>query len=662
MISIQNLGKSYGARSLFEEVSLKLVPGHRYGLVGANGSGKTTFLNIVAGDDTATGGSVSLPKTARVGVLRQDRFLRDEDAILDVASQGDALVWEALSEQKRLTEHGGDAARIAELEEIVRAHDGYTLEARASFILEGLGIPVPSHRMPLATLSGGFKLRVLLAQVLLGGPDVVLLDEPTNHLDILSIRWLEKFLAAYKGCAIVISHDQRFLDNVATDILDVDYGTIAVYVGNYSAFTLEKAAIRARKEAEIEKAEAEIAHKRAFVERFRYKATKAAQAQSRLKQIERIEVEELADTSRRAPRFTFTPERQSGRDVLTVEGICKAYGDKQVLRDVSLAVRRGERLAVIGPNGLGKSTLLRILVDRLEADDGEVRWGHEVRVGYFAQDHREVLTNADATALDTLWAVRPKEGNAFVRGHLGRVLFSGEDVQKKIGLLSGGEAARLVFGCIAADQPNVLVLDEPTNHLDLEAIGALAEALKAFEGTLLFVSHDRWFVSEIATRILELTPQGPRDFPGTYEEYLARCGDDHLDAETVVLKAKKERQKEASLPAGSASATSGPAKSTAAGAAAGAQTGSSWEEQKRRRNRLKELPARRDKVLADIEAHEARKKAIHELYAGDGFFERTPKAEVDALVAEDAALGPKIEALLGEWEALEIEIAAGEGG
>jgi len=642
MLSTQNLGKSYGARVLFEDVTLKLVPGSRYGLVGANGSGKTTFLNILAGDDQATQGSVSLPKTARVGVLRQNRFLRDEDPILDVAAQGDGLVWNALAEQKRLMESGGDAGRIAELEELVRAHDGYTLEARASFILEGLGIPVPQHHMPLATLSGGFKLRVLLAQVLIGGPDVVLLDEPTNHLDILSIRWLEKFLATYKGCAITIIHDQRFLDNVAPHVLDVDYGTITLYTGNFATFMLEKAAIRLRKEAEIEKAEAEIAHKRAFVERFRYKASKAAQAQSRLKQIDKIEVEELADTSRRSPRFSFVPERPSGREVLSLSGIHKAYGDHRVLSDVSLVVRRGERLAVIGPNGLGKSTLLRIVVGRLEADEGEVRWGHEVRTGYFAQDHREVLEDGEATALDVLWAVRPKEGNAFVRGHLGRVLFSGEDVQKRVASLSGGEAARLVFGCIAADQPNVLVLDEPTNHLDLEAIHALVDALEAFDGTVIFVSHDRWFVSQLATRILELTPTEPRDFPGTYDEYLARCGDDHLDAESVVLKAKKERQKE---PPASAQATSGP----------------SWEEQKRRRNRLKELPARRDKVLETIEAAEARKKAIHATYASDGYFERTPQAEVDRLVAEEAALGPKIEALLAEWEALESEIAAGEG-
>ena len=639
MITLQNLGKSYGARSLFADVSLKLSSGSRYGLVGANGSGKTTLLNMLAKDDPPSEGLVQILASARLGVLRQDRFLDDAEIILEVTAKGDRLVWDALAEQRRLTEGGGDATRIADLEEIIRAHDGYTLEARASWILEGLGIPVAYHRQPLATLSGGFKLRVLLAQVLLGGPDVLLLDEPTNHLDILSIRWLEKFLAAYKGCAVVISHDQRFLDNIATHILDIDYDTITAYPGNYSAFEAQKRDVRVRKETEIAQAEAAIAHKRAYVERFRYKASKASQAQSRLKQIEKIEVEELAETSRRAPSFRFTPERPSGRDVLTIDNLSKAYGEKQVLRGVSLVVRRGEKLAIIGPNGLGKSTLLKIAMDRVAADAGTARWGHEARVGYFAQDHREILQDPDTTAIDFLWAARPDESTAFVRGHLGRVLFSGDDVNKHAGMLSGGEAARLIFGRLMAEQPNVLVLDEPTNHLDIESIHALLEALVAFEGTVIFVSHDRFFVSGLATRILEVTPDGPRDFPGTYEEYLARCGDDHLDSETVVLKAKKERKDERTAAPVSAARVS-------------------WEEQKRRRNRQKELPLRRDKVLAAIEQAEARKKAIQDAYASPGFYERTPAAEVDAMVAEEAALGPKIEALIGEWEALESEIAS----
>jgi ATPase subunit of ABC transporter with duplicated ATPase domains len=636
MITITDLSKSFGARTLFEGVTHKLVKGARYGLVGANGSGKTTFLKIVGGDEPASGGQVVWPKEARVGVLRQDRFLSDAEPILSVAMAGDEIVTAALHEQARLAEEREpDAARLAELEERIAAHDGYTLEARASHILEGLGIPVAVHRQPLATLSGGFKLRVLLAQVLIGGPDAVLLDEPTNHLDILSIRWLEKFLAAYRGLALVISHDQRFLDNVATHILDVDYGTIESYPGNYTHFVREKAEVRARKEAEVARAEATIADKRAWVERFGAKATKARQAQSRLKQLERIEVEELDTSSRRAPKFKFVPKRPSGKDVLTLDKIVKSFGEKRVLSGVSLLVRRGERVAIIGPNGLGKSTLLKIATGNLRADAGAVSWGYEAQVGYFAQDHHESLADGAAKPLDVIWDVLPQEGTATVRGHLGRMLFSGDDVNKPVSSLSGGEAARLVFCRIMVQEPNVLVLDEPTNHLDLEAIAALVEALKAFEGTLLFVSHDRAFVSALATRILEVTEQGFRDFPGTYDEYLARSGDDHLDAEAVSLREKRDK----------------------AAAASGAQPGLSWEEQKRRSNRKKQLPAQRDEVLAKIERAEARKAEIAAKWCEPGFYERTAKDEVSALQHEERALGPEIAALIEKWEALETELA-----
>jgi ATPase subunit of ABC transporter with duplicated ATPase domains len=641
MINTSNLGKSFGDRTLFAGVSLQLNAGSRYGLVGANGSGKTTCLRMLCGDEPATEGSINIPKRVRVGVLRQDRFLDDAQIILDVAMMGDHKVWAALEEQRRLSSGGpGDPLRIAELEEFIAANDGYTLEARAGAILEGLGIPVEAHRRPLATLSGGFKLRMLLAQVLLGGPDLLLLDEPTNHLDILSIRWLEKFLAGYEGCAVIVSHDQRFLDNVVTHILDVDYETITLYVGNYEAFVKEKAAVRSRKEAEIARTEKIIAQKRAFVDRFGAKATKARQAQSRLKQIEKIEVEELADTSRREPHFRFTPLRPSGRDVLTIEGVSKSYGEKAVLRNVSLAVRRGEKIAVIGPNGLGKSTLLKIITDHLAADAGRVAWGHETRVGYFAQDHRELLNDPQKTPLSFLWDACPTEGTSFVRGQLGRALFSGDDVEKSVGSLSGGEAARLIFARIIVERPNVLVLDEPTNHLDLEAIHALSEALKAFEGTVIFVSHDRWFVSELATRVLEITPQGPRDFPGTYAEYLERCGDDHLDADAVVLKAKRER-------------VDGKAEKAAPAAAE-----ASWEEQKRRKNRLKALPLQRDRVLEEIEGAEARRKAIQEMYCTPGFFEETPPERVAALDAEDKELAALVDARTADWERLEAEIEA----
>jgi ATPase subunit of ABC transporter with duplicated ATPase domains len=638
MLGLINLGKSFGARTLFEGVSLKLVPGARYGLVGANGSGKTTLLKILAGDEPASDGEVTFAKNLRMGVLRQDRFMDDDQPILEVAKAGDEVVTRALAEQAALLAHGEvDSVRLIELEDRVAAHDGYTLEARAAAIVEGLGIPVSQHRQPLGTLSGGFKLRVLLAQVLIGGPDVLLLDEPTNHLDILSIRWLERFLADYKGLALVISHDQRFLDNIATHILDVDYGTVTLYTGNYAAFSVLKRETRERKEAEIARAEAVIAEKRAFVERFGAKATKAKQAQSRLKQIERIEVDELEQSSRRTPLFRFQEERPSGRDVLTLASISKSYGEKRVLRDVSLQLRRQERVAIIGPNGLGKSTLLKIATGHLEPDSGTARWGYEARAGYFAQDHRDVLERADATPLDVIGDAIPTEPPNVVRGQLGRVLFSGEDVYKPVSALSGGEAARLVFCRLIVQRPNVLVLDEPTNHLDLESIEALVSALLKFEGTLLFVSHDRAFVSALATRVLEVTERGFQDFPGTYQEYLERCGDDHLDASAVVLKAKEQRAKaEAALP----------------------ERGQSWEEKKRKSNRQKQLPALRDQALAAVEKAEARKAEIVAKWCEAGFFERTPAAEVAALEAEERELGQRIEALFADWEALEAELAA----
>jgi ATPase subunit of ABC transporter with duplicated ATPase domains len=663
MIATTNLAKEYGARVLFEDVSLQLNAGSRYGLVGANGSGKSTLLRILSGDESASDGTVTIAKRARVGVLRQDRFLDDQAIILDLAMRGDAVVSDALAEQRRITDRGigaggagdagidagmADAHRLAELEDLIAAHDGYTLEARASEVLEGLAIPTRLHHQPLSSLSGGFKLRVLLAQVLVGGVDLLLLDEPTNHLDILTIRWLEKFLAGYAGCALIVSHDQRFLDNVTSHTLDVDYGTVTLYTGNYSTAVIEKQAERTRKETGVARAEDEIARKRAFVDRFGAKNTKASQAQSRLKQIARIEVEELAPTSRRAPHLRVTPERPSGREVLELTAVSKSYGDNHVLSDVSLLVRRGERVGIIGPNGLGKSTLLRIVVERLGADSGQVRWGHEVRVGYFPQDHRELLDDPDATPLEILSAICPGESPTYVRGQLGRVLFSGEEVDKRVGLLSGGEAARLIFAQLAVQKPNVLVLDEPTNHLDLEAIHALSEALKSYAGTVIFVSHDRWFVSELATRIVELTPQGPRDFPGTYAEYLSRCGDDHLDADAVAAQARQARQERRQA---EPSKGNGGGQATEAGEV-------DWQDQKKRRKRMAQLPKQRDRLLAQIETAEGRKKAIADLYADASFFQRTSRAEIAALEREQSELTPKIEALVSEWEAVERELAA----
>ena len=635
--SLSNLTKSYGDRVLFEGVTLTLIAGERYGLVGANGSGKSTLLQVLTGEEPCSDGELSMPSSARVGVLVQDRYLSDEQRILDVAMMGDEVVWQALTEKERLLAAPvPDANALATLEERIAVHDGYSLEARAGAILEGLGIPAKVHDQALSTLSGGFKLRVLLAQTLVGNPDVLLLDEPTNHLDILTIRWLEEFLQRYEGCAVIVSHDHRFLDDVATQILDVDYETITLYPGNYSSFIEQKEETRERKEAEIERQQQIIAQKKAFVERFKAKATKARQAQSRAKQIEKMEVEELAQSSRRAPLFRFEQTRPSGREVVRAEGIDKAYDDKVVLRDVSLTARRGERVGIIGANGLGKSTLLKILVERLSPDAGEVTWGYETKYGYFAQDHHELLEGEPGTVLEYLWAFVPQQTTSFVRGQLGRMLFSGDDVEKKVTSLSGGEAARLIFSRLIVDKPNVLVLDEPTNHLDLESIEALVDALKAYEGTLLFVSHDRWFVSELATRIVEITEDGLEDYPGTYAEYLAHRGDDHLDADAVVEKAKADKRQAAQQADGDAL--------------------NDYEAHKKRRARHKKILKRRDEVTAEIEAGEARLAAIEERYCEPGFFEQTPQAELDSLDKEQQTTRTKVEQLMSEWEQLELEI------
>ncbi len=636
MIAISNLAKAYGPQTLFAGGAMQFIPGNRYGIVGANGSGKSTLLKTLAGEEPPSEGEISIPKRCRLGVLRQDHFRYEDSPIVEVAMMGHGEVWQAIAAKEELlarADRSFDAERYAELEEAILRHDGYTLEARAGEILEGLGIPSEIHRQPLTTLSGGFKLRVLLAQVLASDPDVLLLDEPTNHLDILSIRWLEKFLVDFKGTTLIVSHDHRFLDNVCSHIVDIDYETLSLYPGNYTAFETAKQAERERKEAEIARREKEIAQHQAFVDRFRAKATKARQAQSKIKLIERVVIERLPQSSRRYPVFQFPQCRPSGRLALTLEGIAKAFGDNQVLCDVSLRVQRGDRLAIIGPNGIGKSTLLKIAMGLLEPDRGQVEWGYETYRGYFPQDHQELLGTSKQSVESWLWEACPTEPIGFVRGRLGQVLFSGDEVKKSVLNLSGGEAARLIFCRLAVEQPNVLVLDEPTNHLDLEAIEALVEGLSAYDGTILFVSHDRWFVSRLASRILEITPRGLNDFPGSYEEYLERCGDDHLDAESVALKVRREKRK----------------------GKAAAQGGQGGERQNK--NRRKQLAGRRDRVTEAVEKAEARIHAINELFCDPTFFERTPHGEVKQLELEQKELTARVDQLMAQWEELEEQLA-----
>jgi ATPase subunit of ABC transporter with duplicated ATPase domains len=639
MISVSSLAMSFGDRTLFSDASFQLNAGERYGLVGANGSGKTTLLNILAGSLEPTEGQVSTPKSAHLGVLRQDHFLFEEHEILGVALMGNEELWQAMVAKEGMLaggEEAFDGERFSRLEETVQLHDGYAAESRAATILEGLGLPAEIHRDPLSTLSGGFKLRVLLAQVLASAPDVLLLDEPTNHLDILSIRWLEKFLQGFAGPVVVISHDHRFLDNVATKILDVDYGTVTLYHGTYSDFLQQKVTERQRREKEIESRQKEIAHHQSFVDRFRAKASKARQAQSKLRLIEKKagELEELPGSSRRYPTFRFQQRRPSGRDVLRIAGVKKAFGANQVLHGVDLLVRRGDRIAIMGPNGIGKSTLLKIVMGELDADQGDVEWGYETYPGYFAQDIQEELEDSAETAEAWLWAYCPGKDRGFVRGQMGLMLFSGDDGEKPVRALSGGEAARLVFGRLMMEQPNVLVLDEPTNHLDLESIEALVEELRRFEGTLILVSHDRWFVSQLATRIVEIGPDAITDYQGTYEEYVHFSGDDHLDVDTVVLKARRDRRRK------KREAQDGPAASAQRPSPDGA----------RERKRLED---RREELVSSLEAAELRLAEIDQTFCRPGFYDETPQGEITALESERLALAGEVQDAMRAWEDVE---------
>jgi len=634
MISISNLAKDFGDRTLFSNASFQLNPGERYGLVGANGSGKTTLLNIIAGSIDPTEGQVSIPKSLRLGVLKQDHFLYEQEEILAVAIMGNAELWDAMVEKERILaqpETEFDAERFSIVEETVQRLDGYTAEARAASVLEGLGLPAETHRQPLSTLSGGFKLRVLLAQVLASAPDVLLLDEPTNHLDILSIRWLEKFLQAFKGPVVVISHDHRFLDNVSTQILDVDYDTVQLYNGDYTHFAGAKVTERTRREKEIDNRAREIAHHQDFINRFRAKASKARQAQSKLRLIEKKagELQGLPESSRRYPKFRFTPRRPSGRDVLKISGIRKAFGDNEVLHGVDLLVHRGDRVAIMGPNGIGKSTLLKIVMGELEADQGKVEWGYETHLGYFAQDHEEEFQGGKETTEQWLWDFCAGRDRGFVRAQMGMMLFTKDDGEKKVSALSGGEAARLVFSRIALEEPNVLILDEPTNHLDLESIEALVVELERFEGTLILVSHDRWFVSRLATRVVEIKPDEVTDYPGTYEEYVHHSGDDHLDVDRVVLKARREKKKKTKKADVS---VVDPAKE------------------------IRRIESDRDKLTDRVASAEQRVDDIDETLAAPGFYERAASEEIAVLGNERSELKDQIERGLEEWATLESEL------
>jgi ATPase subunit of ABC transporter with duplicated ATPase domains len=508
MLIVQNLSMTFGSKLLFYNSSFNLNTNHRYGLVGANGSGKSTFMKIVVGDQEPLDGEIRVKSGDRIGCLRQDQYIMDDEVVVNAVIQGKPELWKSLKTKEEILAKGDltqeDCEVLGDQEDIILNNDGYSAEDFASKLLSGLGIEESKHFGKMSELSGGFKIRVLLAQALFNNPEVLLLDEPTNHLDLPSIDWLKSYLMdEYQGLLIFISHDQSFIREVSTDILDVDYGEIMLYPGNYERFIQQK--VLAEEQILKEKAglEKRIAELQRFVDRFGAKATKAKQAKSKAKMIDKIELPEVRKSSRIAPRFTFKQEKPSGKEVLSMHKICKAYGEKQVLRGISKTINRGERIGFIGANGIGKSTLLKIITDNLKADSGTFEWGYNTKISYVAQDHFDQL-DPNKNLVEWLRSVCPGHDETKIRNALGCMLFSGDESMKKIDALSGGECARLLFAKVMLDKPNVIILDEPTNHLDLEAIEAMQAMLKAFEGTLLFVTHDRCFLENLATDIVEL--------------------------------------------------------------------------------------------------------------------------------------------------------------
>ncbi len=531
MLSLSSLGLAHGPRTLFKDVDLVLLPNKRYGVVGANGAGKSSLLRLLAAEESPSTGSIEKPNNVSIGILKQDHFRYENDRVVDAVIKGNAQLWSALQEKEMLLQKTNlsetEGYRLGSLEEIILHHEGYDAPARAEELLTGLGILPKYHYGPLSALSGGYKLRTLLAQVLFQQPDIMLLDEPTNHLDIITIAWLETFLKTqFKGLLVFISHDREFLNNLATMILDIDFGAITAYVGNYEQFELAKEQTQRQKQSEYDHKTMQIATMQKFVDRFKASATRSRQAMSRQKMLERIELPEIKDSSMVKPYFNFMPDKPSGKSVLTAKNISKQFDQQPLLHNISFSLTRADKCAIIGPNGIGKSTLLKILLGQLTADQGQYQWGETIKIGYFAQDFREQLPPAE-TVLAWLEAKLPIPAQK-IRNVLGQVLFRGQDVEKKIGLLSGGESARLVLAKLILEQHNTLVLDEPTNHLDLESIDALTEALQRFPGAILIVSHNRYFIDKMATRILALSEQGAQNYLGNYHEYLAQYGQDYL--------------------------------------------------------------------------------------------------------------------------------------
>ena len=521
----------FGAKPLFENISVKFGDGNRYGLIGANGCGKSTFMKILGGDLDPSAGNVMLDTNERLGKLRQDQFAFEEMRVLDVVMMGHTEMWAAMAERDAIYASpdatDDDYMRAADLEARFAEYDGYTAEARAGELLLGVGVSIDQHQGPMSNVAPGWKLRVLLAQALFSNPDILLLDEPTNNLDINTIRWLEDVLNERNSTMIIISHDRHFLNQVCTHMADMDYGTLKVYPGNYDDYMLASTQARTQQLSVNAKAKDKVAELQEFVRRFSANKSKARQATSRAKMIEKIKVEDLKPSSRANPFVRFDGEKKLHRQAVEVQSLSKAY-DKQLFKNVNLMVEAGERIAIIGANGAGKTTLLRCLGGDshcgLHADTGMTKWAEHADIGYMPQDPTEdFATDKNLTEWIDQWTKEGDDDQA-VRSILGRLLFGGDDVKKPVKVLSGGEKGRMMFGKLMLGHHNVLLMDEPTNHMDMESIESLNIALEKYAGTLIFVSHDREFVSSLATRILEIKDNQIIDYQGGYENYLSSQG------------------------------------------------------------------------------------------------------------------------------------------
>ncbi|MCM3130411.1 ABC-F family ATP-binding cassette domain-containing protein [Paenibacillus provencensis] len=524
MISTSGITLRYGKRALFEDVNIKFTPGNCYGLIGANGAGKSTFLKILSGEIEANQGEVHMTPGERMAVLKQNHYAYDEYPVLETVIMGHTRLYEIMKEKDMLYAKAdfteADGLRAGELEGEFAELNGWDAEPDAAALLIGLGIPREMHEQKMADLSGNEKVRVLLAQALFGNPNNLLLDEPTNYLDLESIQWLENFLMDYEGTVIVVSHDRHFLNKVCTHIADIDFGKIQLYVGNYDFwYESSQLALALQRDANKKKEE-KMKELQAFIQRFSANASKSKQATSRKKQLEKIQLDDIRPSNRKYPFINFKAEREAGKQLLTIDRLSKSVEGEQVLNDLSIVVNKGDKIAFVGPNGLPKSTLFEVLMGETGADSGEYTWGVTTSQAYFPKDNSKYFEGVDMNLVEWLRQYSKDQEETFLRGFLGRMLFSGEEALKKASVLSGGEKVRCMLAKMMLNGANVLILDEPTNHLDLESITALNNGLIDFDGTILFTSHDHQFIQTIANRIIEITPAGVIDRQMSYDEYL----------------------------------------------------------------------------------------------------------------------------------------------